>query len=116
MLAETGHGIVREVFIAPVIGGQRARQLGVLVGSSIVLLIAWACTRWMQAGSRQAQLVVGGFWVALTLLSEMSLGRVTGQSWARILSDYDPAQGGFMLLGLVVMFAAPWVTNRWKNR
>ena len=32
MLAETGHGMVREVFIAPVIGGLRARQLGVLVG------------------------------------------------------------------------------------
>ncbi len=34
MLAETAHGAVREVFIAPVLGGLRARQLGVLIGSA----------------------------------------------------------------------------------
>ena len=37
-------------------------------------------------------------------------------SWSRLLSDYNPARGGFMLLGLVVMFAAPWLVSRWMNR
>ena len=41
MLLETLHGFVREVFIAPVLGDLRARQLGVLVGCLIVFAIAW---------------------------------------------------------------------------
>ena len=38
MLVETAHGFVREIFIAPAIGGLRARQLGVALGALIVLL------------------------------------------------------------------------------
>ena len=112
MLAETGHGALREVFIAPLIGGLRARQLGVLVGSLLVLLIAWLCSRWLQASTRRSQWAVGAFWVALTVVFEFTLGRAMGLDWSRLLSDYNPAQGGFMLVGLVVMFLAPMLTRR----
>jgi hypothetical protein len=115
MLAETGHGVVREVFIAPVLGGLRARQLGVLVGSLIVLAIAWLLARWMNAATRTARLAVGALWVALTVGFEMALGRAQELSWGRILSDYNPAQGGFMLFGLAVMFAAPTLAWKWRT-
>ena len=112
ILAETGSGMVREVFIAPVIGALRARQLGVLVGCIIIFIIAWLTARWMGAGTRRQQLSVGAFWVMLTLIFEFALGRATGASWSRILSDYNPTHGGFMLLGLAFMFITPWLTRR----
>jgi hypothetical protein len=112
MLAETGHGMVREVFIAPVIGGLRARQIGVLVGCVLIFIIAWLTARWMKAGTLRQQLTVGGVWVLLTLIFEFALGRATGASWSRILSDYNPAHGGFMLLGLAFMFITPWLTRK----
>jgi hypothetical protein len=112
MLAETGHGVVREVFIAPAIGGLRARQLGVLVGCIIVFVIALLLARWMKAGSRRDQFRVGAYWVALTLVFEFALGRAMGLSWTRLFSDYNPAHGGFMLLGLVFMFLTPWLTRK----
>ena len=112
ILAETGSGMVREVFIAPVIGALRARQLGVLVGCIIIFIIAWLTARWMGAGTRSQQLSVGAFWVLLTLIFEFALGRATGASWSRILSDYNPTHGGFMLLGLAFMFITPWLTRR----
>ena len=112
MLAETGHGMVREVFIAPVIGGLRARQIGVLVGCIIIFVIAWLTARWMAAGTRRQQFSVGAFWVLLTLIFEFALGRATGMSWTRILSDYNPAHGGFMLPGLAFMFITPWLTRK----
>jgi hypothetical protein len=74
ILAETGSGMVREVFIAPVIGALRARQLGVLVGCIIIFIIAWLTARWMGAGTRRQQLSVGAFWVLLTLIFEFALG------------------------------------------
>ena len=112
ILAETGSGMVREVLIAPVIGALRARQLGVLVGCIIIFIIAWLTARWMGAGTRRQQLSVGAFWVLLTLIFEFALGRATGASWSRILSDYNPTHGGLMLLGLAFMFITPWLTRR----
>ena len=111
MLAETGNGAVREVFIAPQIGGLRARQLGVLAGSIIIFLIALSTARWMNAATRRDQMAVGAFWVGLTVVFEFSLGRAMDMSWHRILADYDPTHGGLMLLGLAFMFATPWLTR-----
>jgi len=48
----------------------------------------------------------------LTLIFEFALGRATGASWSRILSDYNPTHGGLMLLGLAFMFITPWLTRR----
>ena len=109
ILLETLHGMLREVFIAPVMGDLRARQLGVLIGSLLVLGVAWLTVRWIGAQSRRAQWYVGAFWVVLTLVFEILLGRAIGVSWERMLSDYNPARGGFMIAGLAVMFMAPWV-------
>jgi hypothetical protein len=112
MLAETGHGVVREIFIAPLIGGLQARQLGVLVGCVIIFVIAWLLARWMKAGATRDQFRIGAYWVALTLVFEIALGRAMGLGWTRILSDYNPAHGGWMLVGLAFMFVAPWLTKR----
>jgi hypothetical protein len=115
MLAETLHGSLREIFIAPLLGGLRARQLGVLAGSALILLIAWATARWMGAATRQAQLVVGGYWAVLTLAFEFVLGRALGLDWSRIFADYDPTRGGFLVLGLAFMVFAPLLAAKIRS-
>lgn len=112
MLAETGHGVVRELFIAPVIGGLRAHQLGMFVACIIIFVIALLTARWMKAGSTREQFKVGAFWICLSLIFEFALGRALGLSWSRILSDYNPAHGGLMLAGLAFMFFTPWLTRK----
>ena len=49
ILAETLHGMVREIFIAPMLGDLRARQLGVFVGCVLIFVIAWLTARWIGA-------------------------------------------------------------------
>ncbi|HET7812671.1 MAG TPA: hypothetical protein VFL16_19010 [Steroidobacteraceae bacterium] len=112
MLFETLHGFVREVFIAPVLGDLRARQLGVLVGCLIVFAIAWLAARWMAAHTRRMQVTAGVIWVLLTLAFECLLGRALGFGWDRILEDYNLARGGLMLLGLAFMGVAPMLAAR----
>jgi hypothetical protein len=109
ILAESVHGAAREIFIAPTLGDLHARQVGVLVGSGIIFAIAWATARWRGLGPRRALLLTGAYWVVLTLVFEFALGRATGASWDRILSDYNPARGGFMVLGLAFMLLSPWL-------
>jgi hypothetical protein len=115
ILAETFHGLARDIFIAPVLGDLRARQLGVLAGSVIVLAIAWLSARWLGAYSRRTQIFVGAFWVFLTVIFEISLGRAIGVSWERILSDFNPARGGFMIAGLAAMFIAPMLAMKLRR-
>jgi hypothetical protein len=115
ILVETVHGMAREIFIAPALGDLRARQLGVVTGSLLVLCIAWLAARWLGAAERRTQLGVGAFWVALTLLFEILLGRAIGASWDRVLSDFNPARGGFMIAGLAVMFFAPMLAMKLRN-
>src|SRR4051794_8098902 len=75
MLAETVHGMAREIFIAPSIGDLHARQLGVLVGSGIIFAIALATARWRGLEPRRTLWLTGAGWVGVTLVFEFALGR-----------------------------------------
>jgi hypothetical protein len=106
-LAESVHGTIRRLFIAPVMGDLSARQIGVLTGSTIIFLISWLSIRWIGARKFTYQLEVGALWVVLTVLFEVGLGLALGYPQARILSDYNVAQGGLMGFGLLFMLFVP---------
>jgi hypothetical protein len=115
ILAETVHGILRELLLAPAVGALAARQIGVPVGCVIIFAIAWGTVRWIGASGHRQWLAIGALWVALTVVFEISLGLAIGASWTRILSDYNPARGGFMLFGLAFMGIAPWLAARMRR-
>ena len=106
-VAESIHGTLRQLFIAPVLGDLHARQLGVLVGSAIILAIAWLSIRWIGAHTFTRQLQVGVVWVVLMLAFEFGLGAALGYTRERMLADYDLTRGGFMALGILCMLFAP---------
>ncbi len=112
--AETIHGILRGLFIAPVLGDVRARQIGVLVGSLLVFIIALLSARWLESSSKQL-LTIGAIWVGLTVLFEIGLGLAVGLSWERIRSDYDIRAGGMMIFGLLFMLFAPYLASKLRG-
>ena len=106
--AETAHGVLRGLLLVPLVGDRPARQIGVPVGSLIVLAVAYLFIRWIAAGTTLRLLGVGLLWVVLTVLFEIGLGRLAlGLPWERITEDYDVTRGGFMGLGLLFMAASP---------
>lgn len=107
VIAESIHGTIRQLFIAPMIGDMLSRQVGVFVGSAIILLISWLSARWLGAKTLKNQLQVGALWVVLIVVFEVSLGTALGYTRERILSDYNLAQGGLMGLGLLFTLLAP---------
>ena len=112
VIAETIHGIIRQLLIAPALGDLPARQVGVVTGSVIIIVIAWACIRWIGARSLVDQFRVGLLWVVLIVIFEIGLGTALGYSRQRLLSDYNLAEGGFMGLGLLFMLFAPALAAR----
>lgn len=115
MALETTHGILRRLLLVPAVGDLPARQIGVGVGSLLILLVAVATAPWLQVRTRQQQATTGVLWAVLTLGFEVALGLATGASWARIRSDYDLTHGGLMPLGLVVLALAPAIGTRLRG-
>ncbi|MBI1765190.1 MAG: hypothetical protein HYR56_27575 [Acidobacteria bacterium] len=119
MAAESLHGTLRQLLLAPLLGDLRARQVSVLTGSLIILGLTYLFIRWLRAGRMKELLLIGGLWVMLTLLFEFALGRlVLGLTWERLLADYDVRAGGLMLFGLSFLFLAPYIAAKlhgWKD-
>lgn len=110
--AETVHGILRQFFIAPLIGDTAARQAGVLVGSGIIFAIASAFIRWINARTFAEQFRVGLLWVMLMAGFEFGLGAALGYPPERMRSDYDPTVGGLMAFGMLFLLFAPVLAAR----
>ncbi len=108
ILAESLHGTAREIWLKPLVGDFRARQIAFFSGMVLILTIALLFVRWLRAASNQQLLKVGLLWMVLTLMFEFSLGLlVLNYSWQRMWQDYNLAQGGLMGFGLLWMLFAP---------
>lgn len=116
VVAESVHGTLRQLFIVPHIGDMPARQVGVFIGSAIILLISWLASRWLGAVTFKDQLRIGILWVVLIVAFEFSLGVALGYTRERLFSDYNPAEGGLMGFGLAFMLFAPALGAKLRGR
>jgi hypothetical protein len=115
MVAETIHGMARNLWIAPYIGDLPARQISFFTGVILILAIATLFVRWLHASTSQL-LGIGILWALLTLAFEISLGGwILGYSWERILEDYNLFRGGLMSLGLVFLIFSPLIAARLRE-
>ena len=115
MAVETVHGVLRNRFLVPVIGAVGASQIGVLIGSALILGIAILTIGWIHPASERALLTIGAMWLILTLAFEFGLGRALGRSWTGLLADYDLTRGGLLSIGMVVLALSPWIATHFHN-
>jgi hypothetical protein len=109
MAIETIHGVLRNRFLVPVIGDVGSRQIGVLIGSALILGVAILTIGWIHPTSERALLTIGVLWLVLTLAFEFGLGHALGRSWTALLADYDLTRGGLLSIGMVVLALAPLI-------
>jgi hypothetical protein len=117
MAAETMQGLWRAKVLALWIGDEFARDVGVFIGSLIILLITFACIDWIPAHEARTLLRVGASWVVLTIGYELALGRLAfDRSWTEIASDFDFFHGRLLPLGLLFLLFSPllaaWLRGR----
>ncbi len=65
MAIETAHGALRNRFLVPVIGDVGSRQIGVLIGSALILGVAMLTIGWIHPTSERSLLVIGAMWAGL---------------------------------------------------
>jgi hypothetical protein len=113
MAAESVHGVIRAIFLVPLVGDFRSRQIGVFTGSILILGIVFLCIRWIRAVTARALAAIGFFWLLLTLLFEFGAGHYFfGRSWESLFLDYKLSQVGLLPLGLAILTLSPLIVAR----
>ncbi len=117
MAVEVVHGTLRAIILVPRVGDLCARQIGVVVGSLLILIVCFLMIGWIGVVRARSLIAIGLSWLVLTVGFELALGRfVFGYSWERIASDYDLLHGGLMPIGLAVLALSPLFTARLRTR
>ena len=116
VLIETIHGVIRQLFLVPIWGDLPSRQAGVVIGSILILLVAWFSFGWIRATTIKQQFTVGALWVALMIGFEIGLAALLGMSGERIRSDYNIFEGGYMILGLIVLLFSLVIVSKFNLR
>jgi hypothetical protein len=113
VFAESLHGTARRFLLEPYIGDFGSRQISVLSGAIIIFAISFAFVRWIRATRKSELIMVGVFWLVLTVLFEITLGKlILEYSWERIFSDYNLFEGGFLSIGLIFMAFSPLIAAK----
>jgi hypothetical protein len=117
MAAETLQGLWRVKVLAPWVGDDFVKDVGVFTGSLIILLITFACIGWILSRRAWTLLLVGLTWVLLTIGYELALGRwAFDRTWSELAADFDLLHGQLLPLGLLLLLFAPllaaWLRGR----
>jgi len=102
------NGVARETLYRDRTGDLAAHQVS--SATAVALFAAYFAAlerRWPLESDREA-LVVGGRWLAMTVLFEFGFGRgVDRRSWAELLRDYDLRRGRVWPLVLAWLAVGP---------
>jgi hypothetical protein len=113
MVAESAHGTLRQIFLAPRLGDFTARRISFFTGMLLIFVITYLFIRWIKAPGVKSLFAIGVTWMMLTAGFEFGLGRfVLAYSRERLLEDYDLSRGGLMGFGLLFMIFAPYLAAK----
>lgn len=116
IVAEILHGVLRAIFLVPLVGEFRSDQIGVFSGSLIVIAIAATTVRWIGCHTNRELLITGLLWVVLTVAFEFLFGLLVVQMTVdELTASYRIEQGGLMPLGLLIMLFSPLIATKLLN-
>jgi hypothetical protein len=117
IFAESVHGTLRELFLAPLVGDFTARRIAFFVGLLLIFGITCFFIRWINAPTVKSLIIVGLMWMILTAAFEFGLGIfVFNYSWERMFEDYNLARGGLMGLGLLFLVFVPLIAAKLRGQ
>ena len=103
------NGVVRNRFYAPKIGEYSGHVISTIIGICFVAVGTYLLLRFMKIDYASiALLLIGVFWVILTVLFEFVFGHyVIGNPWQKLLADYNILKGRVWSLFLLAELISP---------
>ena len=116
LVLASANGALREGIIIPATGETAGRAISTLLLSAIILATTWFTIAWIRPSTSGDAGIVGALWVALTLAFEFLAGHyIFGDSWDRLLEDYNLLAGRIWVLVLITTATAPWLASRGRG-
>jgi hypothetical protein len=111
-----GNGALRDLVLAPFLGDALGRAVSSLTLSLLILGVTVLLVKRLGVDTRAGYLVVGGFWLVLTILFEFSFFVLAmGHPLDVLLADYDLFRGRLWLVVLATTFFAPLLAARLRR-
>ena len=103
------NGTIRNKFYAPKVGEYLGHVISTIIGICFVAVGAYLLLRFARIDySKIDLLLIGGFWVILTVLFEFVFGHyVMGNPWEKLLADYNILKGRLWSLMLLTELISP---------
>jgi hypothetical protein len=107
---------MRQVVYARYVSELAGHQISTLTLAVLVGLYAWALSGFLKLTSPGQAIGVGLMWMVLTIIFEFGLGRyVVGDSWGKLLYNYNVVEGRVWGLFVVWVALAPYVFYRFRG-
>ena len=112
ILAIINAGIRNGVY-KPIVGDLTAHQISTLIFAIVIFVVTYLILRFSDLNLSDSQaLFMGITWVILTIGFEFIAGHYAfGNSWEKLLADYNILNGRIWSLVLLIEFIAPLVSN-----
>jgi len=82
VFAESVHGTLRQLFLAPLVGDFPARRISFFIAVLLIFLITYFSIRWINAPTVKSLFGIGLIWTILMTVFEFGLGHfVMKYSW-----------------------------------
>jgi|ERR671918_724673 cytochrome bd-type quinol oxidase subunit 1 len=114
LIIAVANGAIREAVITPPFGEQVAHIVSTAILCAAIFVVAWFSIWWIRPNNRHQALLIGIQWVMLTIAFEFLAGHyVFGNTWERLLADYNVSRGRIWVLVLFAsLFASLWAFRR----
>jgi len=113
ILAIINAGVRNNVY-KPVVGDLAAHQISTIIFVTLILTVTYLLLRFtaLELSDSEA-LLMGAIWLVSTIAFEFIAGHyVFGNSWEKLIADYNMLEGRIWCLVLITTFFAPYLANK----
>jgi len=109
---------IRESFFSPNFGEHAGHVMSTITFICILFAVSYLLFRKVDMEYTQRNLVVVGIlWLVLTILFEFGFGHfVMGNSWEKLLADYNLLQGRVWVLVPIATLFLPWLNGHYLKK
>ena len=115
LLLAIANGMLREFVFRKYVDELTAHQLSTFSLLTLFSVYIWLIIRFIPPASATQAILTGFSWLILTLIFEFGFGRYRGNSWERLLEDYDLSGGRLWVLIPLWVGVAPYVFYRLRS-
>ena len=115
LLIAIANGALRDLWYKKYTGDLTAHQIStftLLLFFGLFMVLVFQ--KFPPSSSMQA-LLIGMVWLVMTLLFEFGFGRWRGNSWEKLLEDYNLVKGRLWVLIPIFVLIAPYLFYRFKH-